>query len=1147
MRNFTRYFFVLITVFLFAQNKGSAQLLQLLPAEIPTIANGSASSILKQNALVKIQQIGVTGSAGNYVELNNSNPTPVLNVNTTDAITIESLTDITTLKLRISSNGAATTTKPFVGYSSTISPMGSATVAIASCEMVIPGATGTTFTNVTYTVPAGTRFIIVVRGKSCDTALANTTTCRVAQIDVGYDPGTPPTVSTTFAGATGGSTGTATGNISAGGTTTVTASGFCFGTALNPSLTDGVVSTSPVTTSASFTLPITGLSAGTLYHVRAYATNGGGTSYGADQTFTTDAVPTLTLNPSALAFGELYQNTMSEKSYVLAGSYLTGFPDNIVVNAPAGYEVSLTSGSGFASALNVPYASATLANTTIYVKFSPTGVAAYNGSISHAGGGDSKLLTITGNGVLYKTGDYMSKASAGWDAVSTWNKWDGAAWVASADFPNSTTANVFIDGFNVTGTTSSRNCANLTLQNNGTFKTNSAVKSPFYIKVYGTTVQVNTGCQMGSVDANQGDLADGLSIDYFGTGANPTCTITGGGAINVSRLRTNTAGTTIIINTNVSLNYHGGGNFGNAAAYYTVAGDGNTLTVNPGKTLTFAPWACYFPIASSHASGTFSQTININGTVTFMPGNPIPDTVAASRVGWHTSGYMSNAITAGKFLNVNVGSTGILNVTELYPNGTLANNNPGTGAVSGLTVAAGGVINVSGIADFRNPAQTVIGDGTFNLGALAKLRIGSVAGIAAAGAAGSIQTATRTFPTTAHYLYEGIDPQVTGSGLPATVASLLVNNTDGVSLTGNVEALDSLKLTLGSLYTGNDTVTTKTVIGGSASSFVVTDGPGALKIRNIGAAPVTFPVGPAASLYNPVIIANSGTADNFAVGTGTVAPNYINGTGPSVNAAWYIGEEVPGGSNATLTTQWDASQEPAGFTSNKSQAFLFHSDGFGATGTVTPQNITGLYTITASGFTEFSPFGVGSSPVILPIVLEYFKGNKANGGNAINWKVNSTSANITMEIERSTDGRRFNSIATINADQARCALPFDIVDAHPLNGTNYYRLKMIDMDGKLSYSAIIAIMGAGKGFEVVGMYPTVVNSNGFLSVSATNAGKMQTTITDISGRNIRTSTHVVAAGSNLVLVDCSTLADGAYQLTVYSDGAINRTIRFIKQ
>jgi len=78
--------------------------------------------------------------------------------------------------------------------------------------------------------------------------------------------------------ATGG------GNITDGGSP-VTARGVCWSTVANPTIAD------PKTTdgvgSGSFTSNITGLSQNTTYHVRAYATNSVGTSYGSDVTFAT--------------------------------------------------------------------------------------------------------------------------------------------------------------------------------------------------------------------------------------------------------------------------------------------------------------------------------------------------------------------------------------------------------------------------------------------------------------------------------------------------------------------------------------------------------------------------------------------------------------------------------------------------------------------------------------------------------------------------------------------------------------------------------------------------------------------------------------------------------------------------------------------
>jgi hypothetical protein len=78
------------------------------------------------------------------------------------------------------------------------------------------------------------------------------------------------------------------GEITDEGTSAVTARGVCWGAAENPTINDS--KTSDGTGVGSYTSEITGLTPGTLYHVRAYATNDEGTSYGADVTFTTSSL-----------------------------------------------------------------------------------------------------------------------------------------------------------------------------------------------------------------------------------------------------------------------------------------------------------------------------------------------------------------------------------------------------------------------------------------------------------------------------------------------------------------------------------------------------------------------------------------------------------------------------------------------------------------------------------------------------------------------------------------------------------------------------------------------------------------------------------------------------------------------------------------
>jgi hypothetical protein len=107
---------------------------------------------------------------------------------------------------------------------------------------------------------------------------------------------TLPTLSTTPVSGIATSSAMSGGNITYDGGGTITARGVCWGTTLNPTTSN--LKTTDGTGPGLFTSKIEGLTSGTVYHLRAYATNLLGTAYGADITFSTSAVlPTITTSP----------------------------------------------------------------------------------------------------------------------------------------------------------------------------------------------------------------------------------------------------------------------------------------------------------------------------------------------------------------------------------------------------------------------------------------------------------------------------------------------------------------------------------------------------------------------------------------------------------------------------------------------------------------------------------------------------------------------------------------------------------------------------------------------------------------------------------------------------------------------------------
>ena len=109
----------------------------------------------------------------------------------------------------------------------------------------------------------------------------------------------PASVTTQAVSAIAATTATGNGNITNLGNPNPTAYGICYGTTANPDITGSKVDKGAVSVTGTFVASMTGLTANTTYHLRAYATNAAGTSYGNDVTFKTLTPGTWTGNANS--------------------------------------------------------------------------------------------------------------------------------------------------------------------------------------------------------------------------------------------------------------------------------------------------------------------------------------------------------------------------------------------------------------------------------------------------------------------------------------------------------------------------------------------------------------------------------------------------------------------------------------------------------------------------------------------------------------------------------------------------------------------------------------------------------------------------------------------------------------------------------
>lgn len=183
---------------------------------------------------------------------------------------------------------------------------------------------------------------------------------------------------------------------------------------------------------------------------------------------------------------------------------------------------------------------------------------------------------------------------------------------------------------------------------------------------------------------------------------------------------------------------------------------------------------------------------------------------------------------------------------------------------------------------------------------------------------------------------------------------------------------------------------------------------------------------------------------------------------------------------------------------------------------------------TVNGTPTFTlPSGCAYLGAVVPIDILSFFGNNESNYIAIKWNTaNEDSDKGRFELEKSADGKNFNKIASLNAQGFSYLYNnYSYNDLSPLNGLNYYRLKINLPNGETKYSNVVKVL-FGKLNKQVTISPSIT-SNEF-SVSFTGNKFTQLVISDFSGRVLMQQ----QLASNSQRVDVSRLPAGQYSVSL---------------
>lgn len=173
---------------------------------------------------------------------------------------------------------------------------------------------------------------------------------------------------------------------------------------------------------------------------------------------------------------------------------------------------------------------------------------------------------------------------------------------------------------------------------------------------------------------------------------------------------------------------------------------------------------------------------------------------------------------------------------------------------------------------------------------------------------------------------------------------------------------------------------------------------------------------------------------------------------------------------------------------------------------------------------------------IVPVEFTSFSAAAGNSSINLNWSTASETNNSGFEVERKSSRSDWQAVGFVQGKGTSVSgTEYMFTDQHPVNGTNYYRLKQIDFDGTFKYSAIVESEFVPGVYALQQNFPNPFNPSTTIRFSVPIENHVNLTVYNLIGEKVITLVdEVMAQGSHTVSFNAGGLASGLYILRMSS-------------
>lgn len=177
----------------------------------------------------------------------------------------------------------------------------------------------------------------------------------------------------------------------------------------------------------------------------------------------------------------------------------------------------------------------------------------------------------------------------------------------------------------------------------------------------------------------------------------------------------------------------------------------------------------------------------------------------------------------------------------------------------------------------------------------------------------------------------------------------------------------------------------------------------------------------------------------------------------------------------------------------------------------------------------------------MPVELLFFNARADGRQVRLAWETATETDNKSFIVERSRDGRQFESVATIGgAGNSQERRRYDTVDKNPFEGVSYYRIRQVDFDGGSTFSPIEFVTMSSAAPDRALAYPNPVTSGRFfVDLSHMGGQRVQIELYDLPGKKVLE--HIAEADETFAeVVTGPGIRPGTYILHISGTGTSSK-------